>query len=338
MRLREKILCLAAAGLVFLVVATVGLYFYSMGKVRNGLTYFHGRIVQGEGYVESLDVSYKDFGIKLPFGLDAEDFQLDIVTAGTDQKVQIKAGWINCQLQGIPSGNMKVLARDLSMVSGQPDKPLLSNQYRIRKIDLRFVEYENYVSILKPDQSMRRIYGHLAELLDGGDTLGRLKMQGTVYFDFGKDQILEQRFTTRKNGDLTRIVLNRNDLNLVAPKFASRLSEGDLDLVAEHPLKAPRLLEIREETEEKSRELRWAKKDFPEDVYRHVLWSYLLTKEYGPEFAHIVTNAHEVGSYNTEKEIAKDRQNNRVGISYATSNVPEANLLERVKSDPRIQF
>jgi len=309
-----------------------------MKKVRNGLTFFHSRIVQGEGYVDSLDVSYKDLGIKLPFGLDAEDFQLDIVTTGTDQKVQIKAGWINCQLQGVPSGNMNVLARDVSMTSAQADKPLLSNQYRIRSINLRFVEYESYVSIFNPDQSMRRIYENLSELLAGGATLGRLKMQGTVYFDFGKDQILEQRFTTRKNGDLTRIVLNRNDLNVVAPRFASRLSDGDLDLVAEHPLKAPRLLEIRKETEEKSRELRWAQKDFPEDVYRHVLWSYLLTKEYGADFAQIVTNAHEIGSYNTEEEIEKDRQNNRVGIGYAVSDVPEAKLLDRVRSDPRIQF
>ena len=232
---------------------------------------------------------------------------------------------------------MSVLARNITLVSGNQDKPLLSNQYRIRNIELSFVEYESYVSILNPDQSMRRVYNHLSEVLARGDTTGRLRMEGTVYFDF-KGTLIPQRFSTRKNGDFTRIVLNRKDLDRVAPKFASRLSEGDLDLVAEHPLKAPRLLEIREETEEKSRELRWAQKNFPEDVYRHVLWSYLLTKEYGAEFAQIVTNAHELGSYNSEEEMAKDRQNNRVGISYAMNNVPEARILEKVRTDPRIQF
>ena len=337
MRVRTKILNLIAALFVCSVVGTIGLYFYSMGKIKNGLTYFHGRIVQGEGYVDSLDVSYEDIGIKLPFGIDATKFQVDIVTTGTDQEVQILVGTINCQLKGVPSGSMTVLARNINMISGNKDKPLLSNQYRIRNIELSFVEYQTYVSIFNPDQSMRRVYNHLAEMLDRGDTSGRVNLQGIVYFDF-EGTIVPQRFTTRQQGDFTRIVLNRKDLNLVAPKFASRLSEGDLDLVAQHPLKAPRLLEIRQETEEKSRELRWAQKNFPEDVYRHVLWSYLLTKEYGAEFAQIVTNAHELGSYNSEEEMAKDRQNNRVGISYAMSRVPEAKILEKVRSDPRIQF
>ncbi len=338
MHLRNKILILAAAAFVCLLIGVGGLYFYSMGKVKNGLTYFHSRIVQGQGYVESLEVSHKSLGFKLPFGLEATDLLLDIVTTGTDQKVMIKTGWLNCQLQGVPAGTLKVLARDINMTSGVEDKPLLSNQYRIRNIELRFAEYESYISVLNPNQSMRRVYNHLSEVLARGDTTGRLKMQGTVYFDFGNDVILPQRFSTEKNGDLTRIVLDRQDLNRVAPKFASRLSEGDLDLVAEHPLKAPRLLAIRQETEEKSRELRWAKKNFPEDVYRHVLWSYLLTKEYGPDFAQIVTNAHEIGSYNSEEEMERDRQNNRVGISYAVNNIPEAKLLERVQADPRIQF
>ena len=52
----------------------------------------------------------------------------------------------------------------------------------------------------------------------------------------------------------------------------------------------------------------------------------------------MVTNAHEEGSYNTEDETAKDRQNNRIGIAYAESDVPEGKLLSRIKSDPRVQY
>ena len=185
---------------------------------------------------------------------------------------------------------------------------------------------------------MQRVYNHLAELLKGGYTSVRLSMKGNVFFQMGEGEVLQQGFHTEESGNVYRIVLNRKDLEIVAPKFASRLSDGDLNLVANHPLKAPRLLEIRQETEEKSKELRWAQKDFPEDVYRHVLWSYLLTREYGPEFAHMVTNAHELGSYNSEEEMAKDRQNNRVGISYAEENVPEGKLLDKIRTDPRIQY
>jgi hypothetical protein len=338
MQVRKKILQLAAVSFVLSLIGTIGLYFYSMAKIKNGLTYFHSQIVQGEGNVKSLEVSYGDLGIQLPFGIQTTDLQLDIVTSGTNLEIQIKAGWVNSQLKGVPSGPFKVLARDVTLESGNPEKPMLSNQYHIRNIEVRFIEYETYVSILKPHQSMRRVYNNLSEILDRGDTTGRLRMQGTVYFDFGEDKIIPQRFTTRTSSGVTRIVLNREDLNLVAPKFGSRLSDGDLNLVADHPLKALRLLEIRQETEEKSRELRWAQKEFPEDVYRHVLWSYLLTKEYGSAFARLVTNSHEIGSYNSEEEIAKDRQNNWVGINYAENNLPEAKLLDRIKSDPRVQY
>jgi hypothetical protein len=338
MRIRHRLLLFLAITLGVIFVAATGLYFYSMAKLKNGLTYFHSQIVRNEGNVESLDIGYEGLGIQLPFGVKTKNLNLDITTTGSDQHVRISAEFIGGQLKGLPSGAMKVLARNIEMVSTRPDKPLLSNQYKIRNIEVQFLEYETYVSVLNPDQSMRRVYKHLAQLIDRGDTPSRLNMQGTVFFDFGKQGVIPQRFHTQTDGSLTRIILNRQDLDAVAPKFASRLSVGDLDLVANHPLKAPRLLEIRQQTEEKAREMRWAHKNFPEDVYRHVLWSYLLTKEYGADFAQSVTNAHEVGSYNSEEEIAKDRQNNRVGIAYAESRVPEGKLLEKIRSDPRIHY
>ena len=338
MRTRHKILALAATGFVLLVLATVGMYFYSMAKLKNGLTYFHSQIVQGDGNVDSLEVDYGNLKIQLPFGLQTSDLRIDIHTTGSDQHIQIVTGNVTAQLKGVPNGTLKITGRDLDLTSVNEEKPLLSNQFSIRNIEVHYVDYETSVSIANPNQSMNRVYGHLAELLDGGDTTGLLRMQGTVYFDFGKDRILPQKFHTRENGNLYRLVLDRKDLELVAPHFASRLSVGDLDLVANHPLKAPRLLEIRKETEEKSIELRWAIKDFPEDVYRHVLWSYLLTKEYGSQFAQIVTNAHEEGSFNSAEEMARDRQNNLVGVSYAENNIPESKIAERIRNDPRIQL
>ena len=323
---------------VLAFIGAFGMYSYSMAKLKNGLTYFHSQIVRQDGDVEALEIQYEDIDWQFPFGLLTEKLQLDITTSGTDQHVQMLAKTVGSQLKGVTSGVLKISAHNLLVHSAQTEKPLLSNQYKIRKVEIRFVEYESYVSIFNPDKSMRRVYGDLAQLLERGDTNGRLNMQGVIYFEFGKGRAAEQRFHTQTVGNLTRIVLDRNDLNTVAPQFASRLSDGDLDLVANHPLKAPRLLEIRKETEEKAKELRWALQSFPEDVYRHVLWSYLLTKEYGAEFAHLVTNAHEYGSFNTEDEIAKDRQNNRIGITYAQNNVPEKKLLEKIRSDPRIHF
>ncbi|WP_238314615.1 DUF6973 domain-containing protein, partial [Methylobacterium crusticola] len=62
----------------------------------------------------------------------------------------------------------------------------------------------------------------------------------------------------------------------------------------------------------------------PEDAYRHVLWSYLLTKEFGPAFASRVTDAHEQGpTGNTPKERKQDYHNNAVGRRYAREGISQ---------------
>jgi hypothetical protein len=63
-----------------------------------------------------------------------------------------------------------------------------------------------------------------------------------------------------------------------------------------------------------------------------------LTTEYGSQFAQIVTNSHEEGSFNSVEEMARDRQNNLVGVSYAENKIPESKIAERIRNDPRIQF
>ena len=117
MRLRYTILILAAAGLAFLAVLSVGAYFYSMAKLKNGLTYFHSQIVQGHGNVESLEVQYDNLRLQLPFGLTADNVRLDIMTSGSDQHVQISVESISAQLKGFPTGQMKVSARNLNLTS-----------------------------------------------------------------------------------------------------------------------------------------------------------------------------------------------------------------------------
>ncbi len=75
----------------------------------------------------------------------------------------------------------------------------------------------------------------------------------------------------------------------------------------------------------------------PEDAYRHVLWSFLLTRTYGPEFARRVTDAHEIGDTgNTEADHRMDYNNNDIGRRYAAEGVQEAELLGRVRTDGRV--
>jgi hypothetical protein len=75
----------------------------------------------------------------------------------------------------------------------------------------------------------------------------------------------------------------------------------------------------------------------PEDAYRHVLWSYLLTKEFGGAFAVEVTNAHETGKTgNTREERLMDINNNEIGREYARRGEEEQELLKLTLTDPRV--
>ena len=78
-------------------------------------------------------------------------------------------------------------------------------------------------------------------------------------------------------------------------------------------------------------------KAIPEDAYRHVLWSYLLTKRFGPVFARHVTDAHEEGDpTDTAADHIMDYHNNAIGRQYALKHYRKDEILDRVLSDPNV--
>ncbi|MBL4576492.1 MAG: hypothetical protein JKY51_10430 [Opitutaceae bacterium] len=80
-------------------------------------------------------------------------------------------------------------------------------------------------------------------------------------------------------------------------------------------------------------------RQFPKDAYRHVLWSFLLTKQFGGESAEMVTDAHEVGATYESSPLAirMDYHNNAVGRRYAGSGIKEEELLSLVLTGPLVQ-
>ncbi len=335
MRIRHKILLLFLSCLVACALLLTFLSFFAYAKIKNGLTYFHSNLATQEGIVESLDFYYDSIGLNLPFGIKGKGVELNIIFADSKRHVLISTEKIEAEMDSIPSGMAFITAKNINIVSASIEKPMLSNQYAISRIEVDYLTYQTRVSLTHVEDSMRSVYQHLSEILARGDTQAQLELEGTLYFKF-QDRELKQRFRSISSETLTRLVLNRDDLESLAPQFADRVSIGDLDLIASHPIKAPRMLEIRQEAEAKTRSLKWSEKNLPEDAYRHILWAYLLTKEYGEDFAFLATNAHEEGSYNTPEEITRDRTNNMLGIKYATEGVSEDQIHKIIHSDHRV--
>ncbi len=142
-----------------------------------------------------------------------------------------------------------------------------------------------------------------------------------------------------REGDGSVLVINGGDVMAMSREFdlEKPLTDAEVRLLSRHPMRAPRLLEIRTYARRESNTARGKDGKVPEDAYRHVLWSYLLAREYGEEFARQVTDAHEEGrTGNTAAERSMDLHNNSVGRNYAGTGVPEDRILALVMADPDI--
>ena len=142
--------------------------------------------------------------------------------------------------------------------------------------------------------------------------------------------------TIRDNHGYYRLMVNKEFFKSAAWLMAENLTDAESDLLSLSPFKVPELLKImhyaRQESEKYKKD-----KNIPEDAYRHVLWSFLLTKKYGPVFAKKVTDAHEIGDdTNTEADHRMDYNNNEVGRRYALENYKKNEILYRLLNDPAV--
>ena len=99
---------------------------------------------------------------------------------------------------------------------------------------------------------------------------------------------------------------------------------------------APLIMSITSEARRTARESHARDRSIPEDAYRHVLWSYLLTRAFDEPFAQQVTDAHEILPTNTAAERRMDYINNLIGREYARRGVTQNQILYLVHNDPQV--
>ena len=128
------------------------------------------------------------------------------------------------------------------------------------------------------------------------------------------------------------------DVRRISKMLHEELTETETRLVSTHPFLAPALFKTRNYARTRSEAAHAKDATVPEKAYRHLLWSFLLTKEFGPGFAQQVTDSHEIGAVkpNTEAEHRMDYNNNKVGRCYAQAGYAEDMLLELVRADAQV--
>lgn len=147
-----------------------------------------------------------------------------------------------------------------------------------------------------------------------------------VYFSSSK----ERNGSTYLEGDVQGL---RKIAHILEPKF----TEEDVRIASKNLLKTPQLLHVRTLAEEKAEALYQPGSGISYDTFRHIFWSYLLTKTFSANFALRVTDAHEAhDSGNTKEESEKDLRNNALGIEYAQRKLSEQEVARMILDDPRV--
>jgi len=216
--------------------------------------------------------------------------------------------------------------------SNEPGKEKLAD----RSIEFKQVDLQFPLELQDPRAVIKSLLPEFVRLTEDGTTSLPLGIEGVIAITF-KNQPVQLHLRTARKGDDTVVVLNRDDVAALAPLFKGKLTDAEADLIAMYPRRAPRLLDIKDSAETSSAQAHQDDATVPQDAYRHVLWSFLLSRVYGADFAKLVGEAHETGDTgNTDAERKMDLHNNAIGRKYAELEIPRGAVLKRLLADPNV--
>lgn len=162
-----------------------------------------------------------------------------------------------------------------------------------------------------------------------------LDMKGLANITIDQEEVI-LGVKTVAYGDSVRLQFNQKDIANTAALFNLELTDQEAEVISNHPSMVPNMIRITRDAKNKSVAYRRADRSFPEDAFRHVYWSYHLTRQLGPELAKQITDAHETAPGNTSKERSMDFHNNEVGRDLANTNLSETQIRNLVLNSANI--
>ena len=232
---------------------------------------------------------------------------------------------------GIPfTLNGSVRASELAVNFDASDLPrslpferFVNAQFEVRNLPLT-----------RPRQAVQRIRTKAEELFLENKAVGDVQFSGEVQLTVDEVE-MTARLYSEQEGDRFRLRFSERDIWMISDARGMDLVAEQVAIVADYPIRAPVIMVIT------NRALDLAKLHEPNDkwlldAHRHVTWSYLLTKQFGPEFALKVTDAQEMKPGNTADERAMDYHNNAMGRKLFAKGVALAALPLQIREHSNI--
>ena len=191
--------------------------------------------------------------------------------------------------------------------------------------------------VLDPEQAIRNSLGRLESLFDENQVEADFNFSGYVAVNVGAGKSEEALLYTEKlpNGK-RRLRFKVEDLTKLATAGGVRVSDDMLEILSEYPLRAPLMMLISSEAKQAAEKKKKSDASYPDDAFRHITWSYKLTKAFGPEFAKRVTDAHETLDGNTVDERLMDYHNNAVARQLVSQGIEATAVESIILTDERV--
>ncbi len=185
-------------------------------------------------------------------------------------------------------------------------------------------------------QQMPKVGKELVNMLKTGE--GSLPAEFLGKSNFMIDQKLAEAKVRIEYKDGRYVLLmDKEDLKKISDTvLVEKLTKAEIEFLYERPIQTPQLLRVKERAKTTARAANQADANVPEDAYRHVLWSYLLTKEFDETMAEKMTTAHEYDEAGLNPDHQMDFDNNVIGRNYAKAGYEESSILQRVLTDPNV--
>ncbi len=198
-----------------------------------------------------------------------------------------------------------------------------------------FWRQDENLSIRDPRQSIARMLHHASQLFQDTRVKSEIDFRAEVEFQLDGERATMQLYTIQ-NAGYSALRMREADVKKAADIFELNLAPQEIELLSIFPTRAPKIMEITRFAKMNAKDAHKRDRSIPEDAYRHVMWSYLLTREFDAQFAKRITDAHETIPGNTPDERKMDYHNNEMGRQFAERGIARQQIMFKVMYDPQV--
>ena len=282
-----------------------------------------GIIVESLDYTKVRLVSYNSIAIintNLDFHLNKKMFGKESFHA------QFSASSINVRFADFDNPSLFFKIKDFSIYI-EPDEENENKPFG--RLSNGFIQSRIPVYMKNPEESAREMLQEIKLLFAESKTPMDIEMQMDVLLGIDDKEIKVGLFTERRE-DWTYLRFDPEDILDAAQSVELDLTDKEAEIIAHYPSKVPAMIKITRDAKRLSNYEKSRDDSFPEDAYRHVYWSYHLTREFGPELAEEITDAHETAPGNTKNKRLMDYHNNEFGRILASGDLSETEIKNMV--------